>query len=253
MIRTLLGILVFAALSVRADDVGDVPANAELLDTGTVTRVIERYDDVDVFQLPVLPYVTNVVTVSTGTVFDCEMELYAPPGLVISLATNTAVGVPQSLEILNTSMATRAYLSVKSLAEFTTGSYQVALSQRFADVNGNGLPDEWEVAKFGGVTNITAEGDVDGDGFSNRNEWLAGTHPNDPGSALRISRIQRSTNGTLVTWTSLPDGRYRVQSATNLFAAWNTLPDTVLADSISTTSAVPVVATGNLFRVELIY
>ncbi|MCO5067494.1 MAG: hypothetical protein M9910_02205 [Kiritimatiellae bacterium] len=253
MMRLLLAVFLLSGVLSFADDVGDTREAAELLSTGSVSRLIERYDDIDFFQVPILPFVTNVLTVSTGTVFDCEMELYAPPGLVVSLATNTAKGAPESLEILNTAMATRAYLSVKSLAEFSTGTYHVAVWHRFTDANTNGLPDEWELATLGVLTNATAGGDWDGDGFRNRDEWLAGTHPNDAGSALRISRIQRATNGTLVTWSSLPTGLYRVQAATNLFSAWSVISDAVLADSNSTTQAVPGAVTGTQFRVELLY
>ena len=48
----------------------------------------------------------------------------------------------------------------------------------FADTNHNGMADAWESAF--GITDPF--GDADGDGFSNLDEYLAGTDPNDPNS-----------------------------------------------------------------------
>lgn len=243
--------LLLGAGAARADDVGNAPDSAEPLSTGSVTRLIERYDDVDFFRIPVLPFVTNVVTVSTGTVWDCEMELYTPAG--VSVLFTNAIDAPTAVQLFNTSGAQRAYLSVKSLAEFTTGTYDVVLSQQFTDLDGDGLPDAWELEKFGSLTNATAGGDADDDGFSDCAEWLAGTHPNDAASALRIQKIQIVTNWAAVTWSSLPESLYRVSSATNPFGSWVEQPQTVLAESNSTSREVTGVPTTAVFRVELLY
>jgi hypothetical protein len=46
-----------------------------------------------------------------------------------------------------------------------------------ADSDGDGLPDGWETAAFGNLSQ-TAEGDADGDSVSNLDEFNAGTNPN---------------------------------------------------------------------------
>lgn len=246
-------VLVLAARLAHADDVGNTPDAAEELATGSIARLIERYDDLDVFQFSALPYVTNVVTVSTGTLWDCEMELFAPSGVSVVLSTNTAVGVPTAVQVINTASSQRAYVSVKSLAEFTTGTYSVALTRLFMDSDNDGLPDQWEMAEFGSLTNATAGGDADGDGFSDRDEWLTGTHPGNASSALRIQRLQFATNETLVTWSSLPDGLYRISTAINPLGIWAAVPDATLAESNSTTRSVTGTPTSAVFRVELLY
>ena len=45
-----------------------------------------------------------------------------------------------------------------------------------ADTDGDGMSDAWEIAKFGNLTQ-TATGDADGDTYSNRAEFNAGTEP----------------------------------------------------------------------------
>ncbi len=48
------------------------------------------------------------------------------------------------------------------------------------DTNNNGLPDTWETANFSGITtNNGPDDDYDGDGLTNRAEYLTGTNPKD--------------------------------------------------------------------------
>ena len=49
-----------------------------------------------------------------------------------------------------------------------------------ADSDGDGLPDNWELANFGNLTTANATSDFDGDGTSDLSEYLAGTSPVNP-------------------------------------------------------------------------
>jgi hypothetical protein len=65
------------------------------------------------------------------------------------------------------------------------------------DSDGDGLPDAWEQAHGTFVFIPDANDDPDGDGLTNWEEYLAGTHPNDGASALRFHQI--TANGGSVT------------------------------------------------------
>ena len=54
------------------------------------------------------------------------------------------------------------------------------------DLDGDGLADLWEWAWFGGLASAEATVDSDGDGYPNREEFLAGTNPRDPASAPHL-------------------------------------------------------------------
>jgi len=87
----------------------------------------------------------------------------------------------------------------------------------WADSNGNGIPDWWELQYFKNL-NQTATGDYDGDGVDNLDEYLQGTNPTnaasfDPrlhiqtanGTVLVSPNLPYYTMGQIVTLTAIPD------------------------------------------------
>ncbi len=87
------------------------------------------------------------------------------------------------------------------------------------DTDGDGIPDSWEMAKFGNLS-PTAISDSDGDGHTDRAEYLAGTEPLDPVSALQIRSMTRNANGDVtIQWNSAAGCRYTLQTSDDLAAA----------------------------------
>jgi len=99
------------------------------------------------------------------------------------------------------------------------------------DADGDGLPDSWET-QFGLDPNDStgvngANGDGDGDGFINIQEYLAGTNPQNPESLLRITQL--SNGGRRVTWESVPGRNYQVYSAPEITYAFEPISAAITA------------------------
>jgi len=104
------------------------------------------------------------------------------------------------------------------LVSATSGYDCETFQETNPDTDNDGLPDWWELVYFGGVTNATAGGDTDGDTFSNRDEFLAGTHPDDGNSFLKVEWLSMTppVGDALVEWPSASNRHYRLLRATSL-------------------------------------
>jgi hypothetical protein len=138
-----------------------------------------------------------------------------------------------------TFFGTNALAAVQSIqfkdynAALTTGAiYMDALTVQqlvpdpTADVDLDGMPDGWETEKFGTTTN-GATGDVDEDGWTNLEEYIADTHPANGGSAWPPVSIDGGYN-ILIGQTSTAR-LYRLFWTTNLLgqpAQWWAMPET---------------------------
>jgi hypothetical protein len=90
------------------------------------------------------------------------------------------------------------------------------------DSDNNGLPDAWELTQLGSLGQSTTD-DVDGDGMSNLEEFLAGTNPADAASRLQLEVIPVSTTALVLRFLAASNHTYAIQHATQLPGGWHTL------------------------------
>lgn len=90
------------------------------------------------------------------------------------------------------------------------------------DSNGDGLPDAWQNAvltALGGnltLADITPNGDADGDGISNLDEYLAGTYAFDPQDGFCLSNAGFNGNNAQLEFLAIRGRSYTLLASTDL-------------------------------------
>lgn len=125
------------------------------------------------------------------------------------------------------------------------------------DTDGDGIPDWWERAHGLNFTNSTdATTDDDGDGFTNLQEYLAGTDPANPASALKITAIDIIGTDNRVTFNSVADKKYDVERTPTLQPiSWGAVTQGVAGTGAAIQIIDPGAATnapGRFYRVRLV-
>jgi hypothetical protein len=124
-----------------------------------------------------------------------------------------------------------------------------------ADSDGDGLPDVYELAHgLNPFDPSDAGGDLDQDGFTNLQEYLAGTDPRSSASLLEITSVELMHGGWRISFQSVSGKTYRVEHGADPVGPWE-----VFADFISGTGSVVTVVDKNggeagrrFYRVRLV-
>jgi hypothetical protein len=188
-------------------------------------------------------------------------------GSIVNLAaTSPSGGTALNLSPASITLAEGAfagYLTIASAAESvtltatqgsasgTSGSFTVKSGVSTAN---DGIPDAWKSAYgLSSATNL-ATVDSDGDGRTNLHEYVAGTNPTSPSSALQITSASITAGaGFALRFTGVAGKLYRV-SETSDFATWTPLSPSILATATGT-QQVTLNLTGEtklFFRVEIV-
>jgi hypothetical protein len=113
----------------------------------------------------------------------------------------------------------------------------------FVDSDGDGLPDWWEnqngLNPFDATGVNGANGDPDGDGFTNMQEYLAGTDPHNPQSNLRLDIT--GTAPLTFQFTAQAGHSYTIESAPTPAGPWTALRN---IGAQATTQTIPTTVLG---------
>jgi hypothetical protein len=149
-----------------------------------------------------------------------------------------------------TATLTANYWTAGNLAPASTHSYRLAYvladgrrsplsaattnTTYGAGATWGGIPQEWMASYFGSdiFSWPSPYLDSDGDGASNRDEFLAGTNPTNAASVLR-ARLQSTSQGLFLDWPTEVGLVYQVQSASKASGPWSNLGELRFANGTS--------------------
>ena len=139
--------------------------------------------------------------------------------------TTDAAGKATFSVALTNRMAVTGFISATATDAGTgTSEYSacVAVTTTVSpDTDGDGMPDDYEAA-WGFSAGNPADGkeDADGDGQSNRDEYLAGTSPRDATDRLGIITLEVWSNQAWLWFASKPGKSYTLEYADTLGGGW---------------------------------
>ena len=130
---------------------------------------------------------------------------------------------------------------------FVVSSVLFSTEDTASDSDGDDIPTAYELSNgLDPFDPSDRDTDLDGDGHSNYNEFLAGTAANDPNSLLAISTFIFDGGIGSATWSSVPGKTYQLQFSTDLIA-W-----TVLGGGVSAADAPSTETTSGDFPLSTI-
>ncbi len=122
------------------------------------------------------------------------------------------------------------------------------------DLDGDGLPNVWELAYFGNPTNAVATADDDGDDFDNLSEYISGHDPTNGGSFFSITNFYAAaTNGPsfIVSWESVSGRVYGVDWSDQLTNAFINISGDLPYPSGSYTDTVDRAGPQHFYRIDV--
>ena len=90
--------------------------------------------------------------------------------------------------------------------------------------------ENWRLANFGTIANTgnaADSADPDGDGWTNAQEYISGTNPNNWSSVLKISQMVKSGNDMLLSFPTVSGKTYRVERSDTLQGPWTTVQSNI--------------------------
>jgi hypothetical protein len=158
--------------------------------------------------------------------------------------TLSLTSVPASGSFFSCGMTTVQCSAIDMLANSGTGSFNITV---------NSPVMTWRLLHFGTSENsgdAADSADPDGDGWTNAQEFAAGTNPNDRSNVLKVSNVDKSGNDMLISFPSVSGKTYTVQRSDTLQGgSWTTVQDGIAG----TGGTVQVTDTDGALRLRRFY
>ncbi len=175
--------------------------------------------------------VRAVVASSTEPGVNYRLEVPMDAGTTLDLYAPTVMRRNQSFR-LKVKIGQTTYLPMEMRLS-PAGLGQPAQSTRLdltlgEDSDGDGLPDAWEqalIAIYGGtLESIRPNDDLDGDGISNLNEYLAGTYAFDPNDGFVLKYLGANAGTSTLQFMAIRGRTYTIEASTDLQQNWAPTP-----------------------------
>ncbi len=136
----------------------------------------------------------------------------APAGQVFDRWTGDTASVTNIL-------SASTYVTTSAQDIHLTASYRVDPA---LDTDNDSIADAWEITHFSNTTtSISPTSDYDKDGFSDLEEFIAGTAPKDAQSLLKVEEITAGADGEVtLRWQGVAGKNYTLQNSTSLTGDW---------------------------------
>lgn len=208
---------------------------------------------VTVGNAPVWQAIPDVlVDLDTDTTVQLFQYLSGDPSPTLSLDSDHADADDDTYEfdategflvIGPTSTPTTNIFTFTAVNQYGTASITFTNAIRRLDTDSDGIPDWWAIQHFGGATSCNPNLDPDGDGFTNYQEYLLGTDPNDADSFFEMmSEPGAAPDEVFFTWPSATGTIFTLWRSTNILEGTNGFTPfmtNIVGDEITITNTLP--------------
>jgi len=119
-----------------------------------------------------------------------------------------------------------------------------------------GVPTSWLLANGYSTSINDAKSDIDRDGFSARQEYVAGTDPNERSSAMVVNNLEIDNGENTITWKSVRGKSYNILHTERLSSgSWSTIATDIVGGAPETSYTFGYPNEGNraaFYRVEAV-